>query len=92
MHLNYISAFIVTLFFKWAIDLVFLHKIRSQPNKTKSIPEDTKDTIPNDSSIIRSQDKTTEEISFPIELVIGIGIGFAIGLAFVFITRRNSDT
>ncbi len=60
------------------------------PNKTKSIPEVTKEIISND-SIITKQDKITEEISFPVELVIGIGIGFAIGLAFVFITRRNSD-
>ncbi len=60
------------------------------PNKTKSIPEVTKEIISNDSTITK-QDKISEEISFPVELVIGIGIGFAIGLAFVFITKRNSD-
>ena len=69
-------------------------KIQPEPilvNKTKSIPEVTKETISNDSLIITDQDKIKSEISFPVELVIGIGIGIAIGLAFVFITRRNSD-
>ena len=61
------------------------------PNKTKSIPEITEDVISNDSLIISKQDQITEEISFPMELVIGIGIGFAIGLSFVFIQRRNLD-
>jgi hypothetical protein len=61
------------------------------PNKTKSIPEVKKDTIPNDSSNITKQDEITENASFPMELAIGIGIGIAIGLAFVFITRRDSD-
>ncbi len=60
------------------------------PNKTKSIPEITEDTIPNNSAVTQ-QDKISEEISIPFELDIGIGIGFAIGLIFVFITRRNSD-
>ena len=58
-------------------------------NKTESIPE-AKDTIQTDSSDIK-QDKILEKGSFPTELLIGIGIGFAIGLAFVFITRRNPD-
>ena len=60
------------------------------PNKTKSIPEIIEDTIPNNSAVTQ-QDKISEEISIPFELAIGIGIGFAIGLTFVFITRRNSD-
>ena len=53
--------------------------------------ENTKDVTLNDSSIITKQDKIAGEISFPLELVIGIGIGFAIGLVFVFITKRNSN-
>ncbi|TFH03062.1 MAG: hypothetical protein E4G77_01380, partial [Nitrosopumilus sp.] len=61
------------------------------PNKTKSIPEVKKDTIPNDTSNITKQDEIPENVSFPMELAIGIGIGIAIGLAFVFITRRDSD-
>ncbi|MDH3677958.1 MAG: S8 family serine peptidase [Nitrosopumilus sp.] len=79
-----------------------------QPNITMSIPEDideisndssiiekqieSKETISKDPSTILAQEKISEEISFPIELVMGIGIGFAIGLGFVFIMRRNSDT
>ena len=59
------------------------------PNKTESRPE-VKDTIQIDSSDIK-QDEILEKGSFPTELLIGIGIGFAIGLAFVFITRRNPD-
>ncbi len=61
------------------------------PNKTKSTLGITENIISNDSSIITKQDKVSGEISFPVELIIGIGIGFAIGLTFVFITRRNSD-
>ncbi|MCH7757714.1 MAG: S8 family serine peptidase [Thaumarchaeota archaeon] len=53
--------------------------------------ENVKDVTLNDSSIITKQDKIAGEISFPLELVIGIGIGFAIGLVFVFITKRNSN-
>ena len=53
--------------------------------------EKVKDVTLNDSSIITKQDKIAGEISFPLELVIGIGIGFAIGLVFVFITKRNSN-
>jgi len=73
-----------------------LNQTKIQPtlvltNKTDSIPEITKEEISNYSSTISKQNEITEEISFPIELVIGIGIGFAIGLSFVFIQRRNSD-
>ncbi len=53
--------------------------------------EKVKDVTLNDSLIITKQDKIAGEISFPIELVIGIGIGFAIGLVFVFITKRNPN-
>jgi len=60
-------------------------------NKTKSISEVIEKTISNDSSIITKQDKIADEISFPIELIIGIGIGIMIALVFVFITKRNSD-
>jgi len=76
------------------------------PNKTKTISEFKKDVILNDSSITSNSEKRSmetletksisnqnnvSEVSFPIELVIGVVIGIAIGLAFVFILRRNSD-
>jgi hypothetical protein len=78
-----------------------LNQTKIQPesiilNKTKSAPEVIEDTISNDSAILAEQaefkeDIISEEVSFPVELVVGIGIGIAIGLSFVFITRRNSD-
>jgi len=60
------------------------------PNKTDSKLEETKVKVSNE-LIIPNQDNLPEENLFPMELVIGIGIGFAIGLLFVFIQRRNSD-
>jgi len=70
----------------------FIEKTLSNDSSTITKPlEITKDPLSNDSSIITKQDKITDEISFPIELVIGIGIGFMIALVFVFITKRNSD-
>jgi hypothetical protein len=65
-------------------------------NKTESKPKVIEDTISNESTTVTKQpeikeDKISGDVSFPIELIVGIGIGVAIGLAFVFITRRNSD-
>jgi len=60
-------------------------------NKTQSISEVEEGTISKDSSDIAKQDEILEKVSFPTELIVGIGIGFAIGLAFVFINRRNPD-
>ena len=62
-----------------------------QPNKTESIPKIFEEQKSTDTTIVSNQDKTPEEISFPIELVIGIGVGFAIALIFVFIQRRTPD-
>ena len=56
------------------------------PNKTQPIPE-----IPKDKKIEEPNITPDKENLFPDQLIIGIGIGFAIGLAFVFITKRNSD-
>jgi hypothetical protein len=72
------------------------------PNKTKSISEIAggsvtekidieKEEIENkESSFDNKQEQSNEDI-FPYQLIIGIAIGIAIGLAFVFITRQNSD-
>ncbi|HUU48094.1 MAG TPA: S8 family serine peptidase [Nitrosopumilaceae archaeon] len=60
------------------------------PNNTQGTPKVKEDVKPYDSSTILKQDENLE-ISFPIELIVGIGIGIAIALIFVFITRRNSD-
>jgi len=78
-----------------------LNQTKIQPeliilNKTKSTPEVIEDVISNDSAILTEQpelkvNEISDEVSFPIELVVGIGIGIAIGLSFVFITKRNSD-
>jgi hypothetical protein len=78
-----------------------LNQTKIQPeiiisNFTKPGPEVIEDTVSNESATIAKQaefkeDKISEDVSFPMELIIGIGIGVAIGLAFVFITRRNSD-
>ncbi len=69
----------------------FIEKTLSNDSSTITKPaEITKETISNDLPITE-QDKIAEEISFPIELAIGIGIGFMIALVFVFITKRNSD-
>jgi hypothetical protein len=58
------------------------------PNQTHrtNIPKD--DFKPDNSNILKQNENS--EVSFPIELIVGIGIGIAIALAFVFITRRNS--
>ncbi|MDH3277477.1 MAG: S8 family serine peptidase [Nitrosopumilus sp.] len=66
-------------------------KIQLEPiplNKTQTKPEVKDDS--NDSSNIIKQDEILE-VSFPLELIVGIGIGIAIALVFVFVTRRNSD-
>jgi len=74
-----------------SISDVFEKTISNKSSTSTTPSEITTDVTSKDSSIITGQDEITDETSFPIELVIGIGIGFAIGLVFVFITKRNSD-
>ncbi len=68
-------------------------KITEEPdflNKTQLASEEQEDEKINDLPKFKQPDEKIQETSFPIELIIGIVIGIAIGLGFVFITRRNS--
>jgi len=60
------------------------------PNKTQGTPVVKEDIKPKDSPPILKQDENLD-VSFPVELIVGIGIGIAIALVFVFIIRRNPD-
>ena len=77
-------------------ELNVLNKTTTKPpvilrNETTPVPEITEDPIVEESSNNLTQKEISDEISFPVELLVGIGIGFAIGLSVVLIQRRNSD-
>ena len=69
------------------------------PNQTEtiSVPEEKSSNessikqIPMEKTQTIIQEQKTQDNSFGLELVVGIGIGIAIGLCVVFIMRRNPD-